>query len=193
MYMLDVGAEILHRLLRRFAGVAEGVLHVPESREIVAGERIEHIAELVGIGEGADRLDQQRYAGLLRRGQHPLQHRHHRGALILVRTASLLRPKTHVGDAQALRGVDIIRYLRAVFFKHRLVGNVVPGINAGYRKPGLGHLAVRRVRPRGVEDAVLLRELRLVYIMDLYAREAAVLGDGAEILPCMVVPSESRK
>ena len=70
MHVLDVRAEVLDRLFRRFAGVAEGVLQIPERRKVVAGVGIEHLAEPVGVGEYADGLDEQRHARFLRAGQH---------------------------------------------------------------------------------------------------------------------------
>ena len=193
VHMFDIGAEILDRFFRRLARVAEGMLHIPERGEVVAGEGIEHIAEFIGIGKYPYGLDQQRHAGLLRGGQHFFQHPHHRGALIRERTSRILRAEAHIGYAQALRGIDIIHDLGAVVFKLRAVCDIMPGVDAGDRKPSLGHLAVRGVGPCRVKDTVFLHERRLVDIVYLYPREAAVFGDGAEVLPCIVMPPESRK
>ena len=74
-------------------------------------------------------------------------------------------------------GLDVFSYFGAVFLKGRRVGDVVPRVDAGYRKARLCHLAVRGVRHRGVEDARLFRELRLVYVVYLYSGKAAVLRD----------------
>ena len=193
MHVLDVGAEVLDRLFRRFAGVAEGVLQIPERRKVVAGVGIEHLAEPVGVGEYADGLDEQRHARFLRAGQHRVEHGLDGVALLFVALARVLRAEADVWNAQPLRGFDVFSYLGAVFLKGRRVGDVVPRVYAGYRKARLGHLAVRGVRHRGVEDAGLFRELRLVYVVYLYSRKAAVLRDLAEILPCVVVPPEGGK
>ena len=193
MHVLDVGAEVLDRLFRRFARVAEGVLQVPKRSQIVAGVGIEHLAEPVGVGEYADGLDQQRHARFLRVGQHRVEHGFDGVALFFVALASVLRAEADVWDAKVFRCFYILAYFGAVFFESRRVRDVVPRIDAGYRKARLGHLAVRGVRHRGVEDARLFRELRLVYVVYLYSGKAAVLRDLAEILPCVVVPPEGGK
>ena len=193
MHVFDVCAEVLDRLFRRFASVAEGVLQVPERRQIVAGVGIEHLAEPVGVGEYADGLDKQRHARFLRAGQHSVEHGLDGLALLFVALARVFRAEADVWNAQPLRGLDVFSYFGAVFLKGRRVGDVVPRVDAGYRKARLGHLAVRGVRHRGVEDARLFRELRLVYVVYLYSGKAAVLRDLAEILPCVVVPPEGGK
>ena len=193
MYVLDVCAEVLNRLFRRFARVAEGVLQVPERREIVAGVGVEHLAELVRVGEYADGLDEQRHARFLRAGQHRVEHGFDGAALLFVSFARVLGAEADVRYPQVFRSFYVFAYFGAVFLKGRRVGDVVPRVDAGYRKARLGHLAVRCVRHRGVEDARLFRELRLVYVVYLYSGKAAVLRDLAEILPCVVVPPEGGK
>ena len=132
MYVLDVCAEVLNRLFRRFARVAEGVLQVPERREIVAGVGIEHLAELVRVGEYADGLDEQRHAGFLRAGQHRVEHGLDSIALVFVSFARVLGAEADVRDAKVFRCFYILAYFGAVFFESRRVRDVVPRVDAGY-------------------------------------------------------------
>ena len=193
MHVLDVSAEVLDRLFRRFARVAEGVLQIPKRREVVAGIGVEYFAEPVGVGEYPYSLYQQRDACLLRERQRRVYDRFHRGALIFVARPCVFRANAHVGYTEVFRRLYIFLYLGAVLFEERCVRYVVPRIDARYRKPCLRHLAVRRVRHRWVEDARLFGELRLVDVVYLYPRKAAVLGDPAEVLPCIIVPPEGGK
>ena len=65
MDVADVAAEVLHRLLGRFAHVAVRVVHIPKGRDALCSSRCRAAFQPLRIGIDAVRLDEQRDAETL--------------------------------------------------------------------------------------------------------------------------------
>lgn len=68
MDVLDVGAQVLQRLLRALVHEAVGVVHVPQRGHVVGRKVRQKVAQALGVGVDAVGLHQQRDPAFFRSG-----------------------------------------------------------------------------------------------------------------------------
>ena len=123
MHVLDVGAQVLQRLLRALVHEAVGMVHVPQRGHVVGRKVRQKVAQALGVGVDAVGLHQQRDPAFFRLGDEFAQLR--LDGLIVHLAAGRGVPvahDAHIGRAQARGHVDVVCKLRNV--RRPLVGEL---------------------------------------------------------------------
>ena len=179
--MADVSAQVADRGVRRFRVVAEGMVHIPQRGQLVAGIVVHQGAQLRGVRENADRLDKHAHAALQGFPGQEVQPPAHLFVIFLQGADG------DVGDLHRGCRPDQLRHLFDVF---RRVGQVEGSVQAGNLQPLVPQRTHGFVPVVLVEGAGAVRQrgaaVEIVYLDSL---EAELRSVPDLLLPGKVPPS----
>ena len=185
MDVAHISAQVLDGLVRRLAAHPVGVLEIPQHRQVVAGEIIQHVPQPAGVGKDAHGLDEHGDARLLGQGLAAAQ-TFDQGVRHFAAGGGV---DADIGYLELAGGLDAVRDLPAVFFQLVPVGNVADSVYAGEAEPRFIELPQGGGSHVGVEGTAPGRQGSAVDVPQLDALELHFLGRADIVRPGIAFPA----